>query len=105
MWPLLGLSALDLSSLSLTKSYSAGGEQSAWKIAAACLLYGMVPLVMVLALRKSGVGDTNLSWNVVSTLAVYTVAVLYFGERVTGNQAIGVVLALGGLYLLQLDSR
>jgi drug/metabolite transporter (DMT)-like permease len=105
MWPLVGLGALDLSSLTLVKSYSEGGENPPWKLALACLLYGLVPLVMVSALRTAGVGNTNLAWNVVSTLMVYTIAVAYFKESVTGNQCLGIILAVGGLYLITLDEK
>ena len=99
-----GLTALDLSSLSLTKSYSQNGEKETWKLLTACVLYGLVPVVMVVSLRYNGVGNTNVYWNLFSTMLVYFVAITYFKEKITGVQMAGVAMAIGGIYLINASS-
>lgn len=67
----------------------------------ASLIYGLfvVPLLSK-ALKYEGIGMVNFFWNILSTILMFTIGVLFFKERIAHLQVVGVILGLLGLGLV-----
>ena len=72
-------------------------------ILAAAVIYsvGVVPL-LVKALSFEGVGLINFVWNIFSTLIMFAIGFLYFGERITPSKTAGVLISLLGIGILMI---
>ena len=97
---LLLLLLCDLCTSSLLKLYYQSGLKDHWKIALCIAIYCIVPVLILYSLQYDGIGNTNLYWNVLSTVFVYMLAVFYFGEKISNVQCVGVFLAITGVLLI-----
>lgn len=97
---LLLLLLCDLCTSSLLKFYYKSGWTDHWKLVLCLLIYCIVPILILFSLRYDGIGNTNLYWNVLSTVFVYMLAVFYFGEKISNVQCLGVFLAITGVLLI-----
>lgn len=90
----------DISTATLIKLYYQSGMTAHWQLILTFIIYCIVPMLVLFSLKYEGIGNTNLYWNVLSTVAVYILAVLYFGEKITNLQCLGVFLAITGVLLI-----
>lgn len=97
---LIMLLIADVSTATLIKLYQQSGMTAHWQLILTILIYCLVPVIILFSLKYEGIGNTNLYWNVLSTIFVYILAVLYFGEKVTNMQCLGVFLAVVGVLLI-----
>lgn len=95
-----GMSLIDIVSESICKYYTISVHKSVILIVAACILYGVQPLLFTSALKYEGMGITNVIWNVISTGLVVIVGVLLFRENINSIQWIGIILSIVAIILL-----
>jgi len=64
------------------------------------LSYLVICLLLVKSYSYKGIGMVNLIWSCLSILFVILTGVIFFHERITSNDMIGIVLILIGLYFV-----
>lgn len=86
---------------SSAKAWALSANNIAW-LALTLALYTLGNLIMLRLIRDVGMGVALSLSAVVQLVAVNLVALAFFGERLTGLQAIGVVLAIIAVALITL---
>jgi multidrug transporter EmrE-like cation transporter len=97
-----GMAVLDIVSLSLVKAVSIGTMPTI-TLLLAIVLYALQPFIFYQALKLQGMAVVNLLWNVISSIIVTLVALLYFKEKLTHAKWIGVFISLLAIGLLTYD--
>jgi len=64
-----------------------------------CLFYVFVAILFSRAIRLKYIADTNIYWNIMSTILSIALG-YYFGEYLTDNHILGIIVCIGGIYLL-----
>lgn len=95
----LGMAAIDIVALGLVKQVSQR-HFTPLLILVSIVLYALQPLIFYAALRMQGLAVVNLLWNVLSSILVTTVALLYFREKLTPIKLVGVVFSILAIALL-----
>ena len=95
-----GMSLIDIITESLCKYYTISIHKNVILIIAACILYGVQPLLFTSALRYEGMGIMNVIWNVISTSLVVIVGVMVFRDNITSTQWLGIILSIIAIVLL-----
>jgi|SRR5579871_2639263 len=90
----------DLFTASLLKLFQKSGYIDYMKLIMCMILYLIYPLLLVASLHYDGIGNTNLYWNVFSTIFVYILAVSFFNESISNMQCLGIFLSLAGVVLI-----
>lgn len=86
---------------SSAKAWALSANNIAW-LALTLALYTLGNLIMLRLIRDVGMGVALSLSAVVQLVAVNLVALAFFGERLTGLQSIGVVLAIIAVALITL---
>lgn len=86
---------------SSAKAWALSANNIAW-LALTLALYTLGNLIMLRLIRDVGMGIALSLSAVVQLVAVNLVALAFFGERLTGLQSIGVVLAIIAVALITL---
>ena len=75
-------------------------------LAVASLIFalGVVPLLSI-ALQYEGIGIVNFFWNMQSTILMFAVGILFFKEKVSTLQILGVLISLLGMGLVVLSKE
>jgi multidrug transporter EmrE-like cation transporter len=75
-------------------------------LAVASLIFalGVVPLLSI-ALQYEGIGIVNFFWNIQSTILMFAVGILFFKEKVSTLQMLGVLISLLGMGLVVLSKE
>lgn len=68
--------------------------------AAGVVSYSVVCYLLLLSYNYKSMGLINVMWSGLSVLAVLAAGVLFFHERITTMDAVGVVLTLAGIALI-----
>lgn len=95
----------DLCTSTLLKLFQKSGYTDYTKLALTMVLYLIYPLLLVASIHYDGIGNTNLYWNVFSTVFVFILAVTMFGESVTNMQCLGILLSLIGVFMVVYKSK
>lgn len=66
-----------------------------------CTFYSIVAIVFSMALRTKYIADTNIYWNIMSTILSVGLG-YYFGEYLTHNHILGILICVGGIYILNI---
>lgn len=61
------------------------------------LFYGMVCLLLVLSYKYRGMGIVNVLWSGISVLVVVSAGMVFFDEKITQMDTIGIALILTGI--------
>ena len=61
------------------------------------LFYGIVCLLLVLSYKYKGMGIINVLWSGISVLVIVSVGMLFFHEKITPMDWVGVLLVLAGI--------
>jgi multidrug transporter EmrE-like cation transporter len=71
------------------------------------LLYSLQPVLFAQVLRIGhyGIGETNIRWNVLSSIIVAVFGVAYFNEKLSKIQIIGIVLGIIALTLIDYPTK
>lgn len=70
-------------------------------IAAASLIFALAVLpILSIALQYEGIGVVNFFWNILSTILMFIIGVLFFKEKLSNLQLLGVILSLLGLVIV-----
>jgi len=65
--------------------------------------YGIVCYLLVLSYRYKSMGLINVLWSGMSVLAMLTAGALFFHERITPIDIMGVILTLAGIALILME--
>lgn len=96
---LLVLLICDSTALTLMKQYSI--SKNIYTLIIAMLIYGIaIPTLIIKNLQYEGIGIVNLLWNILSTTAMLVIGTLYFKEKITSVQKVGLVLGVCAIVLL-----
>ena len=68
----------------------------------AMLVYSLQPILFsqVLKTEHYGIGETNIRWNIISSIIVAMFGVAYFNEYLNKIQIIGIILGVFALALI-----
>jgi len=66
----------------------------------AILAYAIVCVLLRRCYDFDGIGMTNFIWSILSIITIMLVGAIAFDEKITYNDAIGIVLATVGLYFI-----
>ena len=91
---------LDWLGVSLGKQYIINDELL-YLVGAALCFVGML-YTMIEMFRLENMAISNSIWAGLSVVGVTLIGVLYFGERLTPVQILGIVFVVGGVVLLEL---
>lgn len=64
-----------------------------------CFFYMIVGILFSQSLRNKSIADTNIYWNIVSTIVSVALG-YYFGEYLTDTHILGILVCVFGIYLL-----
>lgn len=64
-----------------------------------CFFYVIVGMLFSQSLRYKTIADTNIYWNIVSTIVSIALG-YYFGEYLTDTHILGILVCVAGLYML-----
>jgi uncharacterized membrane protein len=70
-------------------------------LALSILLYGCIPLFLYFILIKTHkIGRLNFTWNIASNIYGFMIGILIFSEVYHMRQAVGVILGIAGVILM-----
>ena len=98
------MASIDIVSLGLVKAAYTGTVPIVAGLGGAVFLYAVQPLLFYNALSFEGMAIINLLWNVISSIVVTLVGILYFKEKLTNLKLIGAAFSIVAIWLLTLDS-
>ena len=108
LWEALAYSSLmgslDIASLGLVKATYTGAIPFVTGLGFSVLLYAIQPLLFYKALSFEGMAVINLMWNVISSIVVTLVGIVYFKEKLTNLKLIGAAFSIVAIWLLGMDS-
>lgn len=93
--------AVFVSAASSAKAWALSANSTAW-LALTLALYTLGNLIMLRLIRDVGMGVALSLSAVIQLVAVNLVAMAFFGERLTGLQSTGIVLAIIAVALITL---
>lgn len=94
------LASLDIAMMGTAKMVSEGTMPYYSGSALAVVMYSIVPLIFIRALKYEGMVVTNLVWNLMSNIIVTLQGVFIFGESIKGLRWVGIAMSLVALTLL-----
>lgn len=98
------MASVDILSLSLVKAVHAGTVPLIGGLVASVAFYATQPLLFYKALTFEGMAVINLLWNVISSIVVTLVGILYFKETLTNTKLLGAAFSIVAITLLSMDS-
>jgi|UniRef100_A0A6C0KJK7 drug/metabolite transporter (DMT)-like permease len=98
------MASIDIASLGLAKAAYTGAVPVAIGLAVSVLLYAIQPLLFYNALSFEGLAVVNLLWNVISSIVVTLLGILYFKEKLTNLKLLGAAFSIVAIWLLGMDS-
>jgi len=108
LWEAIAYSSLmasvDIASLGLAKAAYTGAVPVVIGLAVSVLLYAIQPLLFYNALSFEGMAVINLLWNVISSIVVTLLGILYFKEKLTNLKLLGAAFSIVAIWLLGMDS-
>jgi small multidrug resistance pump len=93
--------AIFVGAASAAKSWAMSANSSAWLVLT-LILYTLGNVIMLRLIRDVGMGVALSLSAVVQLVAVNLVALAFFGERLSGYQSVGIILAVIALALITL---
>ncbi len=66
----------------------------------AILFYGMVCFLLLQSYKYKGMGIVNVLWSGVSILVILSASIIFFNEKITKMDAIGIVLIIAGMIFI-----
>jgi len=73
-------------------------------IASLLFALGVVPLLSV-ALQYEGIGLVNFFWNIQSTIIMLAVGIVFFKEKISTLQMLGIAISLLGMSMVVLSKE
>ena len=98
------MASIDIAALGLAKAAHTGTVPVFAGLVTSVVLYAVQPLLFYNALSFEGMAIINLLWNVISSIVVSLVGILYFKEKLTNLKLIGAAFSIVAIWLLTLDS-
>ena len=98
------MASIDIAALGLVKAAHTGTVPIFMGLATSVVLYAVQPLIFYNALSFEGLAIINLLWNVISSIVVSLVGILYFKEKLTNLKLIGAAFSIVAIWLLTVDS-
>lgn len=95
------LAIIDVIVLSLLKMRYLNIIKSDIILIVAFLIYGFQAMIFYKSLHHSTLVQMNLSWDLISDILVTVVGIFLFKESFTQTQKLGIVVALGAIFLLK----
>jgi hypothetical protein len=97
------MASIDIAALGLAKAAYTGAVPVFAGLATSVVLYAVQPLIFYNALGFQGMAIINLLWNVISSIVVTLVGILYFKEKLTNLKLIGAGFSIVAIWLLSMD--
>lgn len=99
------MATIDIVSLGLAKAAYTGAVPLISGLVASVVLYATQPLIFYKSLGFEGMAVMNLLWNVISSIAVTLVGILYFQEKLTNTKLLGAAFSIVAIALLGMESH
>jgi multidrug transporter EmrE-like cation transporter len=63
----------------------------------------IVAIILYYLLKENHIGIVNHTWNIFSSMLIFVIGYLYFFEKLTTIQIIGIIAGFIGLFLMNYD--
>ena len=107
IWGALAYSSLmaiiDIISLGLVKASYLGSLPLFTGLFLSTLIYATQPFLFYNSMRFEGMAVINLLWNVLSSIVVTLLGILYFEEKLNNKKLIGALFSIVAIILLASD--
>jgi small multidrug resistance pump len=99
---ILGISLCELMGQSCLKYFNINNDKPHY-YAFAILFYAMVCYLLIQSYKYKGMGIINVLWSGISILVIMSGSILFFGEKITTMDKVGVLFIILGIILVMYE--
>jgi multidrug transporter EmrE-like cation transporter len=97
------LATVEIIAMTLVTNYAKNGNKTHFVLS--CLLYAILPFIIVYALKFQGIGTVNFMWNIISTISMIIIGYYVFNDSVTNLHYISFMLGFSAIVVLYYAER
>lgn len=97
------LATTEIIAMTLVTNYTKHGNKIHFILS--CLLYSILPFMIVYALKFQGIGTVNFMWNIISTISMIVIGYYIFNDSVTNLHYISFMLGFSAIAVLYYAER
>jgi len=98
------MTVVDISAFGIVKEITLKGLNP-YFLAVSMILYSIQPLIIWTSLSYQSLTVMNIMWNIISSISIATLGLIYFNERLAQRELIGVILGLTCVYLFSFTNK
>ena len=98
------MTVVDISAFGIVKEISLRGLNP-YFLAVSMILYSIQPFIIWNSLSYQSLTVMNITWNIISSISVAILGLVFFNERLAQRELLGVVLGLTCIYLFSFTDK
>ena len=98
------MTVVDLGAFGIVKQITLKGLNP-YFLAISMIMYSIQPLIIWTSLSYQSLTVMNIMWNIISSMSVATLGLLYFNEHLAQRELLGVILGLTCVYLFTFTNK